>query len=206
MRRSAAPMEPVERSRPSTARARTDFSDSREEWKAWEEDLSWLARERSEVVRSSWVVRSVVSWDSVWAAVDDEGAGSVCACGRGRGKRSAPGFVLAPVVVAVGVVGAVDDDDDGGRWDLFRRVGRASSGSGLIGCVVDCGCGCVVAVGTSDVVVVVVVVVVAKGAPPSSSKAPLPPSPDVLLPSSGVTTPKRSSSSSDSDSDSSSPS
>ena len=66
-------------SSPSTARSSTDFSDSREVWKAVEEDLSRVARERRESVRVSCSRRleeracSVV-W--VWLGVVGVGSGA----------------------------------------------------------------------------------------------------------------------------------
>lgn len=56
------------RSRPSAARARTDFSASRDAWNAWDEDLSWVARSRREEVRFSCSRRSVERASSVSAS------------------------------------------------------------------------------------------------------------------------------------------
>lgn len=81
-------------SSPSTARARTDFSDSRELWKVCEEALRSLARERREAVRASCSAREVSRADSVERVLSE--AVLLLVVGWGRD-------VDAPVVVAVGV-------------------------------------------------------------------------------------------------------
>lgn len=168
------------RSRPSAARARTDFSASRDAWNAWDEDLSWVARSRREEVRFSCSRRSVDRASSVSAS----GGGEV---GVGLWRDD-------PVAVAVAVVDGVAVS----LRCLFR-----SAGSGVV--VVGAELASIVLVGGGMVDDVVMVVVFAVGVPlaracletSSSGVA----SSAVLVPSSGV--PKRSSEESASSSSSS---
>ena len=110
MLRSAEARFPVVRSRPSAARARTDFSASRDAWNAWDEDLSWVARSRREEVRFSCSRRSV------------DKASSVSDSASGVGLwRDDPVAVAVAVAVAEGV--AV-------LWCLFLRAGAGVVGIG----------------------------------------------------------------------------
>lgn len=157
------------RSRPSAARARTDFSASRDAWNAWDEDLSWVARSRREEVRFSCSRRSV----------DRASSASV----SGGGEVGVGLWRDDPVAVAV-----VDGVAVSLRC-LFR-----SAASGVV-VVVGAELASIVLVGGGMVDDVVVVVVFAVGGPlacacletSSSGVA----SSAVLAPSSGV--PKRSS-------------
>lgn len=124
------------RSRPSAARARTDFSASRDAWNAWDEDLSCVARSRREEVRFSCSRRSVDRASSVSAS----GGGEV---GVGLWRDD-------PVAVAVVDGAAV-------LWCLFRRAG-----AGLVGVGAELASTVLVDGGMVDDVAVVVVFVVGK--------------------------------------------
>lgn len=125
------------RSIPSTARASTDFSASREEWNVCAEVFSCVASASIDDVKFSCSARWEESVSSVACNRASEDASEDC-CGEG-------GFfwIEEPVALAVAVEGVVV-----GACDLFRRV----DGCSCVGAGVASG----VCEGSSVVVVVVV--------------------------------------------------